>query len=48
MIAVDFLLSSSSVKAGLVVVRVWRGGDGAAVSRLTVQTKHILFYFNLC
>lgn len=35
MMAVDFLLSSSSVKAGL--VGVW-GGGGVAVSRFAVHT----------
>lgn len=36
MMAVDFLLSSSSVKAGL--VGVW-GGGGVAVSRFAVHTQ---------
>lgn len=37
MMAVDFLFSSSSVKAGL--VGVWGGGGVAVVSRFAVQTK---------
>lgn len=38
MMAVDFLFSSSSVKAGL--VGVWGGGGVAVVSRFAVQTQN--------
>lgn len=38
MMAVDFLLSSSSLKAGL--VGGWGGGGVAAVSRFTVHTQN--------